>query len=84
MLLVGHEIPLLVNLAVEFGLKDELIFLGSQSDVKPILSSLDLHVLSSSHGEGFPNVLAEAMLCGVPCIATNVGDSSKLLEIWEL
>ena len=83
--MVGHEIQLLLNLEVEFGLKDELIFLGSQSDVKPILSSLDLHVLSSSHGEGFPNVLAEAMLCGVPCIATNVGDSSKIigdLELW--
>lgn len=78
-ILVGHEIPLLIDLAVEFGLKDELIFLGSQRDVKPILSSLDLHVLSSSHGEGFPNVLAEAMLCGVPCIATNVGDSSKII-----
>ena len=40
---------------------------------------MDLSILCSAYGEAFPNVIAESMICGVPCIATDVGDSKYII-----
>ena len=58
---------------------ENLILVGERSDLNRVYSALDCHILSSSYGEAFPNVIAEAMACGVQCIATDVGDSKEII-----
>jgi glycosyltransferase involved in cell wall biosynthesis len=60
------------------GVQDRLIFLGEQDDVQSLLPALDAVTLTSAYGEGLPNSIGEAMAAGLPVIATNVGDTSRL------
>ncbi len=43
-----------------------------------IYNSLDIAVLSP-YGEGLPNVVCDAMACGVPCVVTDVGDAAYVV-----
>jgi glycosyltransferase involved in cell wall biosynthesis len=60
------------------GLGGKVSLLGPRRDVNRIMPALDV-LVSTSHGEGFPNVLGEALASGVPCVATDAGDSREIV-----
>lgn len=55
-------------------------FLGERADVANLLAAMDIFCVSSAWGEGFPNVIGEAMATGVPCVATDVGDCRYIID----
>jgi glycosyltransferase involved in cell wall biosynthesis len=55
-----------------------LIPLGERTDVPSLLNAFDLLVCASV-SEGFSNAIGEAMATGVPVVATDVGDSARIL-----
>lgn len=66
------------DLAHSLHVQDVLIWAGEQTEMLQVYNALDLLVLSSV-SEGVSNVLGEAMACGIPCVATDVGDSAQLI-----
>lgn len=62
----------------ELGLEDMIIFHGATQDIADLYRKMDIFCLPSLY-EGFPNVLCEAMACGLPAVATAVCDSIRIL-----
>jgi glycosyltransferase involved in cell wall biosynthesis len=61
------------------GIADRILLLGERGDMAEMYTAFDIATLSSAFGEGFPNVLGEAMASGLPCVATESGDAAELL-----
>ena len=62
----------------EMQLDDAICCLGVRSDVPQLLAASDIFV-SSSHWEGLPVAILEAMMAGLPIVATAVGDVPKVV-----
>ncbi len=62
--------------AQALGLGGHVFFVGFQEDVRPYLQAADAFVLTS-HVEGLPLSIIEAMACGLPCVVTNVGGNAE-------
>jgi glycosyltransferase involved in cell wall biosynthesis len=61
------------------GIRHHCHLLGRREDIPRLTAAFDIAVSSSSHGEGFSNVIGEAMACGVPCVVTDVGDAALIV-----
>jgi glycosyltransferase involved in cell wall biosynthesis len=68
----------LMDLVESAGLRQSTCLLGRRADVNRLFAALDI-LASSSSCEGFPNAIAEAMTCGVPCAVTDVGESAYVV-----
>ena len=57
----------------------QVVSLGVRVDIPAVVQCIDLLCLTSAWGEGFPNVIGEAMATGIPCVATDIGDSALVI-----
>ena len=57
----------------------QITALGRRTDVPRLLRAADMLVSASAYGEGFSNAIVEAMATGLPIIATDVGDSRRIV-----
>lgn len=64
--------------AEQEGIAQKVKWVAATSDMAAVYSGLDILCLPST-SEAFPNVLGEAMACGLPCVATDVGDVDRVL-----
>jgi glycosyltransferase involved in cell wall biosynthesis len=80
----GRFAPVLRKLVGELRLKDRVHFTGNvvPDELAQLMSAADVFVLASRR-EGWPNVVNEALACGVPVVATDVGAVPEMLPSAE-
>lgn len=77
----GTERSKLERMAYDLNLHQKVVFLGfrSQPEVTGLLAAIDIFV-QASREEGHPGAVLQALACGVPVVATDVGGTRELIE----
>jgi glycosyltransferase involved in cell wall biosynthesis len=74
----GTEKQALLALINELGLQNNVVLLGSRSDIPQIINNYDCFVFSS-HSEGFSGAVVEAMFAGLPVLASDIPVNKEVI-----
>ncbi len=75
----GPEREKLKKIVERHGAINRVMLLGNRSDIPDVLNCMDVFVLPSK-SEGMSNVVLEAMSCGIPVVAFDVGGNRELID----
>ena len=69
----------LINSAKKARVNNLFLWVPASEKIEQYYSAMDIYTSTSIYGEGFSNTIGEAMSCSLPCVVTNVGDSSVIV-----